>query len=194
MGLSYYMADPHDGHKNIAKFRGRHVPEIVDAESNREYIRKNWRATHEDVVHIVGDVAFTVESILFWNELPGKKKIYLGNHDLENTSRPDINMLASVFDSIYGVTSKTIGPRKVGDYSYPGEKVWIQHIPIHPLHLRGRRQIHGHEHEWFKDHMNPGTDRFDERYINVNMDVLIERTGKIMLHTDELVLYASGRL
>lgn len=194
MGIVYWMSDPHDGHKNIASFRGRYIPEVKCAETNREFIRKNWRAREDDKVIILGDCCFSQESALFFKSLPGRKELVLGNHDLENTNRPSVLQLADAFDKICGVRSHTLGERQVGCDTYPKEKVWLQHIPIHPQHLRGRRQVHGHEHEWYKDHMTPGTPRHDQNYINVNLDVIWHRLGKIMITTDELVQYSYGDL
>ena len=47
----------------------------------------------------------------------------------------------------------------------------------------------GHIHDKKKDFMNIGTDNYDPRYVNVNMDVLLPRTGEIMLNIDELFEY-----
>ncbi|MCY9873851.1 metallophosphoesterase [Vibrio barjaei] len=184
MGDTYYMADPHDGHRAIGTYRGPITNGRVKCvETNRQFIRENWRAKKRDVVYIVGDAAFARDSHEFFNSLPGTKILLLGNHDLETTKRSNLNQLTHAFTKIYGVVKKRIHALN--------SKVWVQHIPMKEQDLRGCYQIHGHIHDERLDYMNRDQETFDDRYINVNMDALWTRTGKIMLSISELEEYRS---
>lgn len=180
MGTVYFTSDLHDGHKAIGKYRSDIAAEVVCPESNREFIRSKWRAKKHDKVILLGDVCFSKDSHIFIKSLLGIKELILGNHDLENTSRSSMSELQEAFIKIYGLSK----------WKGQGEKFWLSHCPLHPLELRDKRNIHGHIHNKDLDFMNKGTDTFDERFINVNMDVLLPRTGEIMLTIDELFEYA----
>lgn len=179
----YFTSDLHDGHRAIGKYRSTIIPEIVDAKTNREYIGDNWRAKKKnDVIYILGDTFLASDSVQFIKSLCGHKKGYLGNHDLQNNDAPTIAEMLTCCDFIKGIETR----------KYFGEKFWFSHAPIHPSELRNKKNIHGHIHNVAQDYMNIGSSTYDERYINVNMDVLYPRTGKIMLTLDELDEYRKG--
>ena len=188
MTCLYLTSDLHDGHRAIGKYRSSIIPEIVSVETNREFIRKNWRATKRDCTILVGDIMFAKDSADFIKSLPGKKILVAGNHDFENSSRTNIVEATEVFDKIYGVYKRSIP--LLADHQKA--KAWIQHTPMHPSELRGGFCIHGHIHDTRKDFMNKESEQYDSRFINVNMDVLYPRTGKIMISADELHSYAIG--
>ena len=191
MANIWFTSDLHDGHRNIGTYRSSLAPEVTCVDSNREFIRSKWRAKKKDKVIILGDCCFAKDSHLFMQTLLGNKELVLGNHDLENTSRNSLSELQEAFTKICGV-------RKWGSKNKntkTGEslgKFWLQHTPIHPNELRGIRQLHGHIHDKDKDFMNIGSSNYDSRYINVNMDVLLPRTGEIMIDLKELEDYVGG--
>lgn len=183
MPNTYFTSDLHDGHRAIGKYRSGIIPEIVDAKTNREYIGDNWRATSKhDTVIITGDVFFAPDSHIFIGKLAGHKKFFLGNHDLQNNSCSSLSQIMSVCDSVTGIEKR----------KYFGGKYWVTHAPMHPSELRGCGNIHGHIHSTHQDYMNKNTPNYDARYININLDVLFPRTGKIMIDVNELDEYRKG--
>ncbi len=185
MATIFFTSDLHDGHRAIPKYRGSFVPSIVDVESNREFIRDNWRATKRDTVILLGDIFFAKDSHEFIKTLPGNKTTLLGNHDVESNGRSKIEDILTC-SKIAGVVK-----RKVVIDGVP-RKIWLQHTPMHPSELRGCLMGHGHIHDEQKDYQNRGTELFDQRYMNFNIDAIYKRTGKIMLSTSEISDYYNG--
>jgi len=187
MATVYLTSDLHDGHKAIGKYRSTIIPEVTCVETNREFIRANWRATKRDTVIIVGDACFAPDSHEFYSTLPGRKILVAGNHDFESGTRSSIVEALTAFEKIHAVLSRRMPISPEGS-----QKCWIQHTPMHPLELRDKPCIHGHIHDAKLDFMNKGTDTYDSRYINVNIDVLYPRIGKIMVSATELADYATA--
>ncbi|MEZ9708657.1 hypothetical protein AB4254_08295 [Vibrio breoganii] len=155
---------------------------MTSPESNREFIRKNWRAKARDTVWLVGDIAFAKDSHEFLKTLPGRKKFLAGNHDFENTSRSTAEEIMTAVSSLHAIVKKkyeALGNRKV----------WIQHTPLHPAELRGHLMMHGHIHDPAQDMQNQNSEHYNPSYINVNLDVLYVRRKVIMLALDELQGY-----
>jgi calcineurin-like phosphoesterase family protein len=87
----------------------------------------------------------TEEGFESLKELNGVKRLVRGNHD-----EFKVEKYLQVFEDVLGITT------------YKG--YWVSHAPIHPVELRGKRNIHGHVHgNTIKD--NEGG--VDNRYINV---------------------------
>lgn len=101
-----------------------------------------------DVIHLVGDIALTWAGLRWLKDRPGKKILYMGNHDTERENT--IRDLLSAYDDVRGFWR-----HKKGFY--------IGHCPSHPTELRGKRMIHGHKHQNVIQ---------DQRYINVCLDLL----------------------
>ena len=183
MGQVYFCSDLHVDHKNIWKFRPGLTEENCK-EENRELIRKHWRATKFDTVYMIGDIFIGPESHEFIKSLPGKKILIMGNHDFERKGCTTLEQGLTAVVSIHGTKSKSYTTAS-------GERVKLifSHIPLHPEELRKNICVHGHIHDKEIDYMN-FDERYDKRFVNVNMDVLLPRTGKIMLDKDELLQYA----
>jgi len=130
------IADMHFGHRAICKYRP-----FDTSENHDSLIIKNWKESvgKRDIVHVLGDAAFTVQGLSKIAELPGRKKLIAGNHDSLNAMQ-----YLSVFEDV------------MGTIKYKG--VWLSHIPVHPDELRGHFNIHGHSHDHVID---------DPRYANV---------------------------
>ena len=125
MSLVYVIGDLHFGHGNITHFRKDFSSEAF----HREWIMNKWVAKikKRDVVYVLGDAAFTIDGLLSIGELPGRKILIRGNHDLL-----PIQMYLSVFEEVYG--------------AFKYKRSWLTHIPILPRELRGLVNIHGHTH------------------------------------------------
>lgn len=131
MSLVYFGADLHLGHKNIAKYRSK---EFSTAEYHDEYILDMVSSfiNKRSVIYLLGDVCFTVEAIQKLARLnTGKNiRIILGNHDTERTSISD--WVNAGFDKIHGLVKY--------------KEFWLSHAPVHDSELRGKSNIHGHNH------------------------------------------------
>ena len=121
---------------------------VTTVEEHDEWIVEscNRVLNKNDVLWVLGDIAFDMKSLKHLGRIKGQKHLILGNHD---------NLPVSYY-SEYGSV-------------YPGltryKSFWLSHCPIHPDELRGRLNIHGHVHS---NSIN------DERYINVCMEQLYD--------------------
>lgn len=146
----YFTSDLHLGHKNIFKFGQRshetlehmHVA-IMDAWNRK--VKKQ-----RDIVYVLGDVAMDITALKWLNYMNGSKRLVLGNHD-----KFDYPVYTKYFDKVYHFHK-----------AYHG--MVLTHIPIHPCELKNRNwlwNVHGHIHDPLKDIK-------DDRYFNVNMDII----------------------
>jgi calcineurin-like phosphoesterase family protein len=121
----YFSSDWHIGHKNINKFRRL----VCSDEDNEQKIIDSCKVLRKrDTLFLLGDICFTEDSLAFIKNLPACRKILVkGNHDLVDTRK-----LLEVFDNVEG------------HIRYKG--YWLNHCPIHPDELRGKKCIHGHVH------------------------------------------------
>jgi len=121
----YFTSDLHFGHKNIHKFR--HF--VNNQLHNEQFICNAWqnKVTKRDDVYVLGDAAFTMEAIEVFKDLPGRKYLIRGNHDM-----CDAAAYLKVFAEVYGL------------FKY--KEFWLSHAPIHPYELRDKVNLHGHVH------------------------------------------------
>ena len=141
MGRVLGTSDWHLGHRNILKYRpfgtiAEHDGLLI--KNYREMVGKN------DVVWFLGDMVFEADQLHVLWELPGRKKLILGNHDLERFGK--VGDLHSVFEQVHALVK------------YKG--AWLSHCPVHPDELmhRAKVNVHGHLHNGVIE---------DERYINI---------------------------
>ena len=145
----WFCSDLHFGHKNIQRFR----PFVKDMVDNEQQVISCWKGvvTKRDDVYVLGDAAFTMEGIQLFADLPGRKFLIRGNHDLCDTSA-----YLKVFNQVYGLLKY--------------KEFWLSHAPIHPDELRGKVNLHGHVHyESIRKPFHPILDvkqELDSRYFN----------------------------
>ena len=161
MSKVYFTSDLHFGHRNIGKYRD--FIGINSEQENREKICAEWANVimKRDVVWVLGDCCFEKECITDIVNLPGKKRLVLGNHDIKY-----IEPYFSAFEQIYGVKRY--------------KNFWLSHVPIHSEELRGQCNIHGHSHcnLW---------DGYDyAHYINVSCDWLYQNTGSFFIELETI--------
>lgn len=146
MSNVYFISDLHLGHKNICKWAGPQRGNCKTTAEHNQWIVDQWNSvvTKRDTVFVLGDVAFDMEYIKLLDEMKGTKKLVRGNHDKFN-----IQVYLKYFDEVYGLLK------------YKG--YWLSHAPIHPMELRGLKNIHGHVH----NNSIP-----DDNYINVCVEKL----------------------
>lgn len=133
----FVISDLHLGHKGIINFR-RHDGQLLRPFDNIDVMHRaiidGWCSvvTPQDKIYVLGDVAMGQKKMIqgLLHDLPGKKRLVRGNHDLN----PDSWYHDAGFKVIYGV-------RHI-------QNVWLTHIPINPQCLEGRSigNIHGHLH------------------------------------------------
>ncbi|MDB4311954.1 hypothetical protein N9937_00850 [bacterium] len=145
MSNVWFTSDWHFGHKNILKYR----PDFESREVLEDLILENYKrlVTKRDKVYFLGDIAFTDEALEKIAGLQGNKVLVLGNHDTDAKTRPSIQAFAEVFNEIHGMVKH--------------KGFWITHCPMHPEELRGKKNIHGHTHDFVLS---------DPRYLNVCLE------------------------
>lgn len=126
MANVWFCSDLHFGHKNIGNFRAKYID---SEEANRAKIKADWNkvVNKKDIVYVLGDACFTMNTVTDFETLPGKKILIHGNHDLLDTQ-----VYLKYFDSVYGLLKY--------------KEFWLSHAPIHPAELRGKVNLHGHVH------------------------------------------------
>lgn len=166
---TFFISDLHLGHFNIIKFCDRPFDDLV---SMHDTICNNWANTvgAQDLVYIVGDVAFNPKYIPLLKDLPGRKRLILGNHDTF-----DIGIYQKIFERIYGV--KYLEETNAG-------RVVLTHIAIHPQNMGDYGHvfcnIHGHNHTW---------NIRDDRYFNVS----VEQINYTPISMDEVIKVINER-
>lgn len=161
MANVWFTSDLHFGHKNIHKFR----LEVSSEEGNRNKIIADWnsKVTKRDDVYILGDAAFTMDTVSIFSELAGRKFLVRGNHDELDTS-----VYLKYFSAVYGL-------KKYKEF-------WLSHAPIHPNELRGKVNLHGHVHYQSVD---------DPRYVNMSVENIWKMGYKSLMSLDEVRAHLS---
>ena len=160
MSKVYLTSDWHVSHLNISQYRN-----VSSCEANTEWLYSQYSkvVTKRDTVYFFGDILFDSADIEEFKKLKGIKRLILGNHDCQNSSF-DLHRLSECFDSIHGFHKKGSS--------------WYSHCPIHPKELRGKSCVHGHDHV---DVVRLADGTVDTNYLNVNIDILLENTGEILI-------------
>ena len=158
MSNIWFCSDLHFGHKNIGKFRdplNQH-----NEEDNRFRICDDWLKVvkKRDIVYVLGDACFTMDTVFQFDELPGLKHLVRGNHDLLDTQ-----VYLKYFKSVYGLLKY--------------KEFWLSHAPIHPAELRGKVNLHGHVHYATLD---------DKRYFNCCPENLWPKYGRALVSLEEI--------
>lgn len=162
MSNNYFIGCLHLAHKSILNFEPK--LRFGDTVEEHDYILmeriRSVVKNKNDTLYILGDVSWEESQMKLLYEIPGKKILIRGNHDLF-----DEQVYRRHFDKIMGIIC------------FKGH--WVTHAPIHPAELRGRPNIHAHVHSNSvrvksnvasrKDYDNLSTAYIplDEDYINV---------------------------
>lgn len=129
MSLVRFIGDLHLGHKNIIKFSSAERGNVTNIDEHDAWIVAQWNkaVSKNDLVWVLGDVCMDKEKLPLLKKMKGNKHLILGNHD-EFT----LDVYKPYFNKIHGFVR------------YKG--TWLSHAPIHPQELRGKINIHGHNH------------------------------------------------
>lgn len=164
MSNIWFASDFHLGHRNIHKMR----PEFASAIENDDKLCARWAdlVTKRDIVYCLGDMAFDELALTRMLDLPGRKILVKGNHDVTVDG-----FELAIYDKILGLEKY--------------KKMWLSHAPIHPAELRGKVNVHGHVH----NATIPG----DPRYFNICPEGLAHRFGRPMITLVELRAWIAER-
>jgi len=153
----WFCSDLHFGHKKIGGFRYGYAD---SEEANRKRISDDWRksVTKRDIVYVLGDACFTMDTVEDFKNLPGKKILIRGNHDLLDTQ-----VYLKYFESVFGLLKY--------------KEFWLSHAPIHPNELRSKINLHGHVHYQDVD---------DQRYFNMSVESLWKRGYPSLISLEQI--------
>jgi calcineurin-like phosphoesterase family protein len=146
-----FGSDFHLGHRRIGEFRAG----VGDSDGNTQLIMGALRAkmSKRSTLITLGDVAFDEASLMLLKDLPGKKILVRGNHDIL-----PLDMYREVFSEVHGLLKY--------------KEFWLSHPPIHPLELHGRFNLHGHVHYATVP---------DQWYVNCCVENAIRLTGSPLM-------------
>lgn len=152
----WFCSDLHFGHRNIHKFR-KHV---ISEEDNREMVYSDWmqKVKKKDTVFVLGDAAFTMDTVDIFGELTGIKHLIRGNHDMLDTQ-----VYLKYFKNVFGILKY--------------KEFWLSHAPIHPDELRGKLNLHGHVHYASLN---------DQRYFNCCVENVYSINGTALISLEEI--------
>lgn len=131
MNNVYVISDLHLGHKNILNFAGEYRSWADSIEEHDHILIERIRATcrkKRDLLFILGDVCMDINKLEMLDEIQCRKILIRGNHD-------------NFQDGVY----RKYFERIEGFMRY--KNLWLSHAPIHPLELRGKKNVHGHVHQ-----------------------------------------------
>ena len=163
MAEIWFISDTHFGHSNILTFKkedGSFLREFDSVEAMDQEMFNNWKRVvgPSDKVYHLGDVAFKKDRMEMIGDLPGHKRLVMGNHDLFDNS-----IYAKVFEKIHGVKQLN--------------GLWLTHVPMHIDSVdqpRVKMNIHGHLHANKIKH---------PKYYNVSVECI----GFCPIHMDDIM-------
>lgn len=143
MSVTYYCADLHLGHRLVAGHRG--FGEDTDAH-DAEIVQRWTKAVREDdIVVVIGDLAVSspTYALALLAELPGRKRLISGNHDVTWDAHRDAPRLRRKygFDDVFEWIG-SFGRRKIN-----GQTVLLSHFPYAPLPGAGPDSTRDHTAE-----------------------------------------------
>jgi calcineurin-like phosphoesterase family protein len=160
MSNVFFLGDLHLGHTNIHKFREEYS--FATREKHDEAVLESIERTcnpKRDTLYLMGDVYFNREGYKFAERLSASVAhlhLILGNHDFGNGSNQGQLIMRELLEKKYIKTIRSL-------YKY--KDVWLSHAPIHPVELRGSKNIHGHVHNKTLD---------DDNYFNLSLENTID--------------------
>lgn len=127
----WFISDTHLGHRKIIEFEPMRAALFSTIEDHDKAILGLWRARvkKHDIVYCLGDMAWSAKALEQLRNLPGKKKLVMGNHD---------KFAMSQYMEIFV---------KISSY-FEFDHCVLSHIPlsIGSIRPRYRGNIHGHLH------------------------------------------------
>lgn len=173
--MTYFTSDLHLGHKNIIGLCGRPFENVDEMD---EVLIEKWnsRVKKNDVVYILGDLAWDKKRVTYYLEqLSGKKVLITGNHDSSWAKREECR---GYFEGIYPYLEVHLNMHPITMCHYP------------MLEWRSSREetgrklgylIHGHIH-------NRVADEYRQLYLHFNaLNAGVDINGFRPVTFDELM-------
>lgn len=142
---SYFMGDLHFGHEKILAVRTKYGLRTIEEHDEWLIDKINQKVGKRSNLIVVGDVAMSMAGIAKCKAINANKILIPGNHDTRH----------------YSVYEEAGFSVRTGLFRY--HEFWVSHAPIHPLHLRGKVNIHAHLHHRILD---------DPNYVGVSVEQL----------------------
>ena len=143
MRKTFFISDPHFGHRNILTFDNRPFRTI---EEHDEALINNWNSVvgEDDEVWILGDFSWygSTKTIEIFSRLNGKKNLCIGNHD--HTLLRD-KRVRSLFNEVCDYKELQVDGYNIVLCHYP--------IPCYRDHFYGWIHFYGHVHVSFEWNM-----------------------------------------
>lgn len=145
----FYVSDLHLGHQKIVEM-GKGLQPGSCSEERDEILVDRWNSKvpkKRGIVTILGDIAFSVQTLQTLGRLNGRLEVILGNHDdywKPSDLPPNVEML-----------NQSLVRR---------HRLWFSHCPMHPDEIRKcAGNVHGHTHQHILS---------DLRYLNICIEQL----------------------
>lgn len=145
MPATFFIGDPHFGHKLVSDIRGFSTTDAHD-----DFIIRKWRkqVKDDDLVYVMGDISgggqeSQLRALMILSSLPGRKRWILGNHDTPSGIHKQAVSL-----EIRLLIARTF--EKVNDYSHiswEGRQILLSHYPYWASQ-DGPSRGHGRYEQW----------------------------------------------
>ena len=143
MRKTFFISDPHFGHRNILTFDNRPFRTI---EEHDEALINNWNSVvgEDDEVWILGDFSWygSTKTIEIFNRLNGKKNLCIGSHDHKLLRDKHVR---SLFNEVCDYKELQVDGYNIVLCHYP--------IPCYRDHFYGWIHFYGHVHVSFEWNM-----------------------------------------
>ena len=150
---TFFTSDLHLFHDKVAKLRG-----FPDWASHDEWLTGTWRrhVRKDAVVWVLGDLTgggHLNEALHVLNELPGRKRLVLGNHDPAHPLNLDAHKymprMLQAFEQVTVAAKVKVDGRSVmlSHFPYVGDSGPVDRHTSWRLRDEGRPLLHGHTHQ-----------------------------------------------
>ena len=134
MSKVYFISDYHFGHAKVIEFEDRCRGKVLSVDTIQDHdeeliVRTLETINKRDTLWILGDNGNEKLLYAMLTQTRANIKYIPGNHD----SITSIELLATLPNlKVAGITK--------------WKNFWLTHAPVHPQELRGKMNIHGHNH------------------------------------------------
>jgi calcineurin-like phosphoesterase family protein len=143
--MNLHAGDLHFGQANVCRFR----TQFSSVQEHDTIIFENIlrQLNKRTTLYLHGDICLSEDSLKYIEQFraTGAAVILIGGNHC--TDKVSFKRLAEVYSAVYFYKNK---------YGFT-----LSHMPLHPEHLRGKLNVHGHLHDLIID---------DPRYLNVSLE------------------------
>lgn len=127
MPATFFIGDPHFGHKLVSEKRG-----FATTDEHDQFIIRKWRkqVKEGDKIHVMGDISggsrqAEVRALEIIAELPGEKEWKLGNHD----GASGIHKAVLPLEHRMLIAETFVKVNDFGHFSFDGRQILMSHFP-----------------------------------------------------------------